>query len=151
MILVSACLLGLDCRYDGSNVLNRELMDFLKDKEYAIVCPEQLGGLTTPRKPCEIVGGDGSSVLEGISKVVDNQGRDVSKQFIKGAEETLKIIKLYNIKTAILKSGSPSCGSINIHDGSFSGKLIRGKGVTTALLEQNSILVLTEKNYMKHI
>ncbi|MCG8539931.1 MAG: DUF523 domain-containing protein [Clostridia bacterium] len=151
MILVSACLLGLDCRYDGSNVLNRELMDFLKGKEYTVVCPEQLGGLTTPRKPCEIVGGDGSSVLEGISKVVDNQGRDVSKQFIKGAEETLKIIKLYNIKTAILKSGSPSCGSINIHDGSFSGKLIRGKGVTTALLEQNSIVVLTEKNYMKHI
>lgn len=147
MILVSACLLGLDCRYNGGDNLEKELLDFLMDKEYVVVCPEQLGGLPTPRNPSEIAKGDGNTVLEGKSRVIDNQGVDVTKPFIKGAEETLKIAKLYKARTAILKKRSPSCGSINIYDGNFHGKIKKGKGVTTALLEQNDIIVANEDNY----
>ncbi|WP_432408683.1 DUF523 domain-containing protein [Wukongibacter sp. M2B1] len=150
MILVSACLLGLDCRYDGRNATHDEILDFLKDKDFILVCPEQLGGLQTPRNPCEIAGRDGKAVLEGETKVIDNQGRDVTKQFIKGAEETLKIAKLYNASMAILKERSPSCGSTMIYDGKFHGKLKAGRGVTSALLQQNNVKVFTEENYKKN-
>ncbi len=147
MILISACLLGLDCKYDSDNNLNKELLNYLNDKDYIIVCPEQLGGLPTPRNPSEIVCGDGRDVLEGKSKVMSNMKKDVTMQFIKGAKETLKITKLYNVKVAILKSRSPSCGSNKIYDGKFMGKLKHGKGVTTALLEENNILVFSEEKF----
>ncbi|WP_432663946.1 DUF523 domain-containing protein [Wukongibacter baidiensis] len=147
MILVSACLLGLDCRYDGGNTANKELLDFLKDKEFVMVCPEQLGGLQTPRNPSEISGEDGNAVLENGARVLDNQGMDVTCQFVKGAKETLKIAKLYNASMAILKERSPSCGSTKIYDGKFQGKLKAGKGVTVALLEQNDVKVFSEENY----
>lgn len=150
MILVSSCLLGLNCRYNGDSNIDKDLLEFLKDKEYVIACPEQLGGLPTPRKPCEIIAGDGKDVLDGKCKIMNNQGEDVTIPFIKGAEETLKIAKLYNIKTAILKKRSPSCGSTNIYDGSFNGKIKKGSGVTAELLRKNNILVLDEDNYMKH-
>ncbi len=147
MILVSACLLGLDCRYDGGNTAHKGLLDFLKDKEFVMVCPEQLGGLQTPRNPCEILGEDGEAVLEGGARVIDNKCIDVTTQFVKGAEETLKIAKIYNASMAILKERSPSCGSTKIYDGKFHGKLKVGKGVTATLLEQNGVEVFSEENY----
>ncbi|SHK12760.1 Uncharacterized conserved protein YbbK, DUF523 family [Paramaledivibacter caminithermalis DSM 15212] len=151
VILISACLLGLNCRYNGGNNLDKELMKYLKDKEYVIACPEQLGGLPTPRNPSEIVFGDGKEVLDGKSRVKDNKGQDVTMSFIKGARETLKIAKLYNVKTAILKEKSPSCGNVAIYDGSFCGKLKEGSGITAELLKQNGILVFNENNYKENI
>ena len=147
MILVSACLVGVDCRYNGGSNLDKDLLDFLKNKQYILVCPEQLGGLPTPRYPSEIVGGDGGDVLAGLCRVKDNQGNDVTEPFVKGAKETLKIAELYKARTAILKKRSPSCGSIDIYDGKFHGKIKRGKGVTAALLEENDITVANEDNY----
>ncbi|WIF94278.1 DUF523 domain-containing protein [Caminicella sporogenes] len=151
MILVSACLLGIDCKYNGKNNYNKDLKKFLKDKKYIIVCPEQLGGLPTPRKPSEIIAGDGYDVLDGKKKVLNLKGDDVTDYFIKGAYESLKIAKLYGIKKAILKARSPSCASFKIYDGSFSGKLREGVGVTTALLKKNGIKVLNEENYREYI
>lgn len=151
MILVSSCLLGFNCRYNGGNNIDKDLVEFLKDKEYIIACPEQLGGLPTPRSSCEIVAGEGKDVLDGKCKIIDKQGEDVTIPFIKGAEETLKIAKLYNINMAILKKRSPSCGSINIYDGSFDGKIKKGSGVTAELLRKNNILVLNEENYIEFI
>ena len=142
MILVSACLLGIDCKYNGSNNKNENVLKYLQGKEYVIACPEQLGGLTTPRNPSEIVKIGENEVNE--YKLLSNEGKDVSDNFIKGAEETLKIAKIFNCTQAILKEGSPSCGSSFIYDGSFTGKKISGQGVTTDLLRKNNIKVISE-------
>ena len=134
-ILVSACLLGIACRYCGTGLFN-EAVYKLKDKYNLIpVCPEQLGGLTTPRNPVELVNG----------QAVDQNQKDFTGQFEKGAEETLKIAKLLDCKMAVLKSNSPSCGYGKIYDGTFKGKLIDGNGKTAALLAENGIKVITEK------
>lgn len=146
MILVSACLLGINCKYSGDSNNSEKLIEYLKDKEFIIVCPEQLGGLSTPRDPSEIVGEGGESVLVGDGKVLSNNDKDVSDSFVRGAEETLKIAKLYNCRQAILKEGSPSCGSNLIYDGSFSGVKVNGQGVTTSLLRQHGISVISEKD-----
>lgn len=142
MILVSACLLGIDCKYSGSNNKNDSVLKYLEGKKYVIACPEQLGGLTTPRNPSEIVKIGENEVNE--YKLLSNEGKDVSENFIKGAEETLKIAKIFNCTEAILKEGSPSCGSSFIYDGSFTGKKISGQGVTTHLLRKNNIKVISE-------
>jgi len=146
MILVSACLLGINCKYSGDNNNSEKLKEYLKDKEFIRVCPEQLGGLSTPRDPSEIVGEGGEPVLVGDGKVLSNNDKDVSDSFVRGAEETLKIAKLYNCRQAILKEGSPSCGSNLIYDGSFSGVKVNGQGVTTSLLRQHGISVISEKD-----
>lgn len=146
MILVSACLLGINCKYSGDNNNSEKLIEYLKDKEFIIACPEQLGGLSTPRDPSEIVGEGGESILAGDGKVLTNSDKDVSYSFVRGAEETLKIVKLYNCTQAILKEGSPSCGSSLIYDGSFSGVKVNGQGVTTSLLRQHGISVISEKD-----
>ena len=96
MILVSACLVGIDCKYNGGNNNNDNVLEYIKDKNYIIVCPEQLGGLPTPRLPAEIVNGEGKDVITKTAKVINKEGKDVSSNFIKGAYETLKIAKLYN-------------------------------------------------------
>lgn len=145
MILVSACLLGINCKYNGENNKNDKVIEFLKDKEYIIICPEQLGGLTTPRNPSEIISMDGYEVLSGKSNVISNEGIDVTENFKKGALESLKIANLYGCTEAILKESSPSCGSNYIYDGTFLGKKILGVGVTTALLRLNNIKVISEK------
>lgn len=146
MILVSACLLGINCKYSGDNNNSEKLIEYLKDKEFIIACPEQLGGLSTPRDPSEIVGEGGESILTGDGKVLTNGDKDVSYSFVRGAEETLKIAKLYNCTQAILKEGSPSCGSSLIYDGTFSGVKVNGQGVTTSLLRQHGISVISEKD-----
>lgn len=118
-ILVSACLLGVNCKYNGKNNENENVKKLAEEYELIPICPEQLGGLPTPRVPSEIVEIDGISNNKE-RKVINKEGIDVTETFIKGAEETLKIAKLYNIKKAILKSKSPSCGNRKVYDGSFS-------------------------------
>ena len=147
MIIVSACLLGENCKYSGGNNKSENVIKYLEDKEYILVCPEQLGGLSTPRNPSEIItygNKDGNDVLSGCTKVLSNKGIDVTKNFIQGAEETLKIAKEHNIKTAILKAGSPSCGYKKIYDGTFLGNKIQGMGVTAAILNKENIALLDE-------
>lgn len=136
MKIVSACLAGIKCRWDGGARPCQKVIELIKKGEAIPVCPEQLGGLSTPRVPAEQRG----------DKVFSKESKDVTAQFIKGAEESLKIAKLVNCKEAILKSKSPSCGSGMIYDGSFSGKLIKGDGVFTKLLKKNNIKVFTEKD-----
>ncbi|MDR1774235.1 MAG: DUF523 domain-containing protein [Clostridioides sp.] len=147
MILVSACLLGVNCKYSGKNNFNIEVNKYLEDKEFVPICPEQLGGLATPRLPAEIKKNE--SYLQGERRVFDCEGNDVTDKFIKGAKETLSIAKLCKCTQAILKDGSPSCGYREIYDGTFSGRKIKGIGVTTALLKQNNIQILQEFDIIK--
>ena len=145
MILVSACLIGINCKYNGDNNKDLKVLEYLKDKEFIIVCPEQLGGMSTPRDPSEIIRLDGDAVINGETSVITNKRLDVTRKFKLGANETLKIAKLYNCTEAILKEGSPSCGSNYIYDGTFTGKKRDGIGVTTSLLKHNGIKVISEK------
>lgn len=151
MILISACLVGIDCRYDGGSCAQEELITLVKEGKAILVCPEQLGGMGTPRPPCEILKGDGDSLWQGEGRVVNCHGEDKTVPFIKGAEETLKLAKMYGVELAILKAKSPSCGSENIYDGSFTGKLKKGEGVTAAVLKRQGIRVLNELNFREYI
>lgn len=141
MIIVSACLAGVNCKYNGKNNFNKAIADMISKGEAIPVCPEQLGGCPTPRLCCEIVGGTGKDVINGKAKVINQEGKDMTEEFVKGAVEVLKIAKLSGANTAILKSKSPSCGYGTIYDGTFSGKLIEGNGVTSELLLKNGIEV----------
>lgn len=134
-ILVSACLLGINCKYNGENNYSKEVMDYLKDKEVIPICPEIYGGLTTPRKPSEIK----------EDKVLTKDGIDVTNNFIRGAMETLEIAKKLDVKKALLKGKSPSCGNGEIYDGTFSSIIIPGDGITTKLLKENGIEIITIK------
>lgn len=141
-ILISACLLGVNCKYNGNNNNVPGIIEQMKNVILIPVCPEQLGGLTTPRLPAEII---------GETSVVNKEGFDVTQQFEVGARETLKLAKMYNCEYAILKERSPSCGSNQIYDGSFQGKVKQGEGVTASLLKQNGNKVYSEENYEKLI
>jgi len=145
MKLCSACLLGIKCRYNGKGKPNKKLVALAKKELLIPVCPEQLGGQPTPRSNAEIKNGSGKDVLRGRAKVSEDNGQDVTKYFINGAKEVLKIAELYNIKTAILKQRSPSCGSGKIYDGTFSKNLISGDGVTASLLKQKGIKIISEE------
>ena len=137
-ILVSACLLGVNCRYDGKNGRRDEVLELLKEYELIPVCPEQMGGLGTPREPAECRR-DGGQV-----RVMNRKGCDVTEYFEQGGEEALKIAKLYGCRYAILKERSPSCGSGVIYDGTFSGVKTAGDGVTARLLKKHGIKVAGE-------
>jgi len=144
-IMLSACLAGINCVYDGTNKFNPVFARLHKSGEAIVFCPEVLGGLKArPHAPSEIVGGDGLAVLEGRAKVLDKDGKDVTSFFIKGAEKVLALAKKHHIKKAILKSKSPSCGCGLIFDGTFSGRLVRGYGVTAAFLKKNGIEVVCD-------
>jgi len=136
MKLCSACLLGIRCRIDGASKPNKKVIGLSKKEALVPVCPEQLAGLPTPREQTEIKG----------KQVVSKSGKDLTEIFEKGANETLKIAKLFDIKEAILKQRSPSCGSGQVYDGTFSGKVVKGDGVTAALLKKNSIKVISEED-----
>ena len=136
MILVSACLTGIKCRYDGKDNANDKVMEMVKKGIAIPVCPEQLGGLQTPRIPAEIV----------ENKVINKKGENVTAQFKKGAKETLQIAELVKCHKAILKQSSPSCGYGKIYDGSHTGKIIEGMGLTAKLLSQKGIIILTEED-----
>jgi Uncharacterized conserved protein len=147
MKLISACLLGIKCAWDGKdNYKSDKAIELLNSETLIPVCPEQLGGLKTPRIPQEIQRGTGEDVLERKGKVLNRNGEDVTAEFITGAGETLKIAKLFHIREFIGKSKSPSCGCGQIYDGTFSQKLIDGDGVTTALLKRNGIRVISEED-----
>lgn len=144
MILVSACLVGINCKYNGDNNKDDKVVEYLRDKKFIIICPEQLGGMPTPRDPSEIISLDGKAVIKDKAIVISNKRLDVTREFKQGAKEALKIANMYNCKEAILKEGSPSCGSNYIYDGTFTGQKIDGVGVTTALLRSNGIKVMSE-------
>jgi len=147
MRLVSACLLGIRCAWDGKDrYKNKRVIELLKNEILIPICPEQLGGLATPRVLQEIEKGSGNDVLDGRSRVKNKIGQDVTRQFIRGAKEALKIARQYNIKEFIAKSRSPSCGCGFIYNGSFSKRLIKGDGVTVALFKRNGIKVITEND-----
>lgn len=135
MILVSACLAGLKCKYDGGSNSNEIVMDLVKKGLAITVCPEQLGGLPTPRDPAEIRG----------DRVYTDQGVEVTEQFKRGAAETLKLAKLAECSQVILKQRSPSCGFGMIYDGSHTGTIISGNGITAGLLADNGIRIISEE------
>lgn len=138
-ILVSACLLGVECRYNGKGELREDIKALMKDHELIPVCPEQLGGLATPRDPAERQG----------DKIITKTGIDVTAEYLKGAEEILKLAKLYNCSAAVLKERSPSCGAGKIYDGTFSKILIAGNGAAADLLIKNGIKVTGESEIDK--
>ena len=131
-ILVSACLVGKNCKYNGGNNLNQSVLDFIEGHKVIGVCPEQLGGLSTPRLPAEIV--------DGV--VTNKEGISVDNEFHKGAQAALTIALDNKVDLAILQSRSPSCGVKEIYDGRFSGRRIEGQGVFAKLLAKHDIKVL---------
>lgn len=133
---VSACLCGVPCRYDGKSKTNTKALELYKSGEAVLVCPEQAGGLSIPRPPCEIIG----------DKIISSAGDDFTEQYIKGSDKVLEICKKHGVKKALLKQNSPSCGTTHIYDGTFSGKLIEGEGITAKLLRENGIEVMGEKD-----
>jgi uncharacterized protein YbbK (DUF523 family) len=145
-ILVSACLLGISCRYDATHVHNPKVERWLKDHSIVPVCPEQLGGLATPRSPAEIEGAGGTAVLDGEARVYTRNRREVTCEYVSGAQAALRIARLVGARKALLKARSPSCGCRQIYDGTHSGVLKQGQGVTAALLQRNNVEVFTEED-----
>ena len=140
-VVISACLLGVRCRYDGGHSRNETAMNQKKTYQLIPVCPEESGGLPTPRPPAEIVGGDGHAVLDGKAKVITADGADVTEAYLQGAHHALETAQFHEATHVILKARSPSCGCGDIYDGTFSGTLTSGDGVTTALLKRHGITV----------
>lgn len=143
-VLVSACLAGCACRYDGSANPDDRVGRLVGEGRAVLVCPEEDGGLGTPRPRAELVGGSGEDVLAGNARVVTVEGRDVTAEYLRGAELALQSAREAGAAVAILKSRSPSCGRGEIYDGSFAGSRRAGNGVTTALLQQSGITVLSD-------
>lgn len=142
MYIVSACLAGVKCKYSGGDNKVESIAKLVEGGKAIPVCPEVLGGLSIPRVPCEIVKDEFGNI-----KVVNKDGKDLTSQFKEGARKTLDIGKAVEANVAILKSNSPSCGYGKIYDGSFSGKLVKGNGITAELLGKNCIKVYNENNF----
>jgi len=140
--LISACLLGFNCRYNGTSSRTDEFKNLLDSGRLIPICPEVLGGLDTPRKPCEIIPQANSGL-----KIATKCGLDCTSEFQEGAQKVLEMAKICHVKKVILKANSPSCGSGSIYDGTFSGKLTEGYGVTSKLLVENDIQVYNELNW----
>ncbi len=136
MIIVSACLAGLHCRYDGGEQSNEEVIRLVVERKAIPVCPEQLGGLSTPRLPCEIIN----------RRVVRQDSVDVTAEFECGARDALSLVRLANAREAILKARSPSCGAGLIYDGTFSHTVTRGDGIFAALCRAEGISLKTEED-----
>ncbi len=141
MYLISACLAGVNCKYNGGNNESQWVKEFMKDKDCMLVCPEGLGQLPTPRPPSEFING----------RAIDKNGKDITDNLISGAEKTLvkaekRAAELgQTIELAILKANSPSCGCGKIYDGTFSGVLIDGDGIFAEMLKEKGIRVITEQ------
>ena len=137
MILVSACLIGINCKYSGGNNYNEKIFDLVKDGKAIPICPEQLGGLKTPRSPAEIKN----------KSVINKNNEDITKEFVRGANEVLNLAKKLGIKKAILQPRSPSCGCGKIYSGNFDKTLVDGNGITSDLLIKNGIEVIPADEY----
>ena len=148
MILISACLCGVNCKYNHENNSHPFFIELIKTGQAIPICPEQLGGLPTPRPACEILNGTGREVLEGTADVVGKDGQVLTAQFIRGAQETLKVAHLVHATTAILKGRSPSCGVNIIYDGTFTSRIIPGDGVTAAFLRESGVQVLSDEQFL---
>lgn len=135
MYLISACLVGINCKYNGKNNYNEKALELVKSGKAIPICPEQLGGLITPRIPAEI------KIIDGKRKVLNKNGEDVTQAFEKGANEVLELCKKLDIEKVILQPRSPSCGVGKIYNGNFDGTLIDGNGITAQLLIDNGIIV----------
>lgn len=140
-VCVSACLLGINCKYNGSNNYNEKLSEFLKDKNVVPVCPEVLGGLKTPRAPCEIQNG----------VVVNKLGKNVDKEFRAGAKKALQTVLDSKADYVILQPRSPSCGVNEVYNGTFSKKLITGSGIFAQLLKKSNIKAYEPDDLLKWI
>ena len=136
MRLCSACLLGIACRYDGQSVADKRVLALAAVETLIPVCPEQLGGLPTPRPAAEI---------QQDGRVMTGEGKDVTSAFLKGAEQALALCQQQKIKYALLKESSPSCGSHDIYDGQFRGRKIQGEGITAHLLKAHGIRIFSEQ------
>ncbi|MCR5335519.1 MAG: DUF523 domain-containing protein [Synergistes sp.] len=134
-LIVSACLLGINCRYSGEKRADSRVLELIGKYSVMPLCPEQLGGLPTPRNACEIAAG----------RVIDAKGADFTDNYIKGAQEVLRIARMFNCRFALMKENSPSCGVNSIHDGTFSGGKIAGQGITSRLLREAGIKVFSEE------
>jgi uncharacterized protein YbbK (DUF523 family) len=147
-ILISPCLIGIRTRWDESCDEIDELINLVKSGQAVFMCPEQTGGLTTPREHSETEPGKtAKEVLNGKAKVLSITRKDVTEQYVTGARRILKFCQEMGVETAILKSDSPACGSERTYDGTFTGTIIPGKGIAAELLEQNGIRVYNEKNF----
>lgn len=151
MILVSRCLCGDQCKYNGGHNYREEVAKLCDQEAVVLACPEVLGGLPTPRVPAEIIGGSGEDVLAGKAQVVTKTGQDVTKAFVDGAYKALEIAQTHGATKAILKANSPSCGCGSIYDGTFQGVLKGGLGVTAALFKAHGIGVITEEAFIASI
>jgi Uncharacterized conserved protein len=138
LFLVSACLCGLACRYDGQAKPVGRLAEFHQMGFVMAVCPEVEGGLSTPRPPCELF----------LGKVVSRDGLNLTDAFQCGAERALDLARKNSLRLAVLKDNSPSCGSTTVYDGSFKGRLIPGQGLTTVLLREHGLLVISDRQYL---
>ncbi|MFO7153412.1 MAG: DUF523 domain-containing protein [Caldicoprobacter sp.] len=151
MILVSACLAGICCKYNGEDNGIPIIKELVRQGKAIPLCPEQLGGLPTPRLPAEIKGGNAHDVLQGKALVVRKDGVDVTENFIRGAKQILRFCQEMGIKRAVLKARSPSCGKGMVYDGTFTGKLQEGNGITAQLLMDNGVEVLTEEEILEDL
>uniref|UniRef100_UPI003217D2E9 DUF523 domain-containing protein n=1 Tax=uncultured Draconibacterium sp. TaxID=1573823 RepID=UPI003217D2E9 len=141
MYLISSCLTGVNCRYNGTSNTLEKLNKLIKEGKAIALCPEILANLKIPRESCEIVLKDGQKHVIGKSK------KDYTQAFLSGAQKTLEICQVAGIKKAVLQSRSPSCGYGKIYDGTFGNKLINGNGITAELLESNGITITTEEDW----
>lgn len=151
MIGISACLGGVCCRYDGQAKEISALKNLVEKGQAILICPEVLGGLPIPREPAEIYGGDGFDVWNNKAKVLTKTGEDMTDLFKKGASTAYQKLVEHNITTVILKESSPSCGSMSIYDGTFSGKHRKGSGVATAYFISKGLKVVSEKDWQTMI
>ena len=144
-ILVSRCLLGHRVRYDGgASGPFDQLQQWIAEGRVVPLCPEVAGGLPTPRAAAEIPGGQGVEVLDGSARVITTEGEDVSAEFLSGARQALALVQQHDIRIAVLKANSPSCGNLLTYDGTFSGVKVSGEGVTAALLSRHGVRVFNE-------
>lgn len=143
VILVSACLVGVACRYNGASKKDESVMAWLTGKTFVPICPESLSGLPIPREPADFDQGDGNTVKNGKTRILLRNGADVTREFLRGATEALKIARLVGADSALLKDRSPSCG---VHQVYNAGRLVPGAGLFTALLLQEGIVVFSEKD-----
>jgi uncharacterized protein YbbK (DUF523 family) len=144
-VLVSACLAGRACAYDGSHRADPEIVRLVREGRAVLVCPEEEGGLGTPRPAAEISGGSGADVLDGSARVVADDGRDVTASYLDGARIAVDRAAENGCDAAILKARSPACGCGAVYDGSFSHTLTDGDGVATAALRRAGVEVWTEE------